>query len=89
MKCLLRFTDRANRKNLRLDPQEVAFLNPNSLVFIDDKFFSCPCLTLYGWRNCACHCRLSVNVTADVIKFLGEMQDARFDLRRVLWPRQS
>ena len=70
MKCLLRFTDRANRKNLRLDPQEVAFLNPNSLVFIDDKFFLLPLPDIARMEKL----RLSVNVTAD-----PTLQDRKFE----------
>jgi hypothetical protein len=70
MKCLLRFTDRANRKNLRLDPQEVAFLNPNSLVFIDDKFFLLPLPDIARMEKL----RLSVNVTAD-----PTLQDREFE----------
>jgi hypothetical protein len=72
---LLRFTDRANRKNPKLDPQEVPFLNENSLGFIDDMFFRLPFPDITRMEKL----HQSVNVTADVFNFLGEMQD---DLRQ-------
>jgi len=42
-----------NKLDRKQDPEEVAFLNVNSLAFIDELFYRCPFLTLEGWRNCS------------------------------------
>jgi hypothetical protein len=72
-----------NKLNAKLDPEEVVFLNENSLAFIDEMFYRLPFPDIGLLEKL----QLELGITADVGTFFAEIKGdyahARFfdDLR--------
>jgi len=76
----LRFTSKEHKKDASLGPDEVSFLNPNSLQTIDEMFFRLPFPD--SQRMEKVHERAGVQ--QDVATFLGEMQSDLAEVRAML-----
>ncbi len=76
----LRFTSKEHKKDATLGPDEVPFLNPNSLQSIDEMFFRLPFPD--NQRMEKVHERACVQ--QDVATFLGDMQSDLAEGRAML-----
>ena len=59
-----------NRRNPKLDPEAVLFLNPTSLSFLDEIFCRLPFPDLLQLENL----QEQYKITADVVKYLSEVR---------------
>ncbi len=69
--------DKENRRDCKLDPKPVKFLNSNSLQFIDYMFYRLPFPDLAALKKM----QETIKLTADVVTFLNKMHEDLLDPR--------